>query len=379
MQADFLFGAPWIGQKEIDSVCDVLRSGWIGQGRIVEDFERRLALYLQTPQEIVCVSSGTAALFLALRLAGLKPPARVLVPALTFVATANVAIELGLEVEFADVSPGDFNMVLPENPHPDIRAVMPVHFAGRPCDIFSIEGEARRRRWTIIEDAAHALGAKYWQGGGKVGCGRNLTCFSFYATKNVTCIEGGAISLPDVKEAPELVSRLRSERLHGLDKDAWRRNEVGGWGTASLMERYGYKLNLTDVQAAVGIVQLAKLDWANFRRGEIATRYQHEMAGLPLTLPLTMAEGVWHLFVVLAESGRVRAALQEHLCRCGVPTGIHYVPVHKHPYYYRRYPGVSCPTAEDLGNRCLSLPISPAMSDCQISQVVRGVREFFHG
>lgn len=328
-----IFGSPWIDDREIEAVTEVLRSGWLSQGQKVNEFEEALRRYLGCDQ-VVAVSSCTSALFLSLRSLGLKPGDKVLVPSMTFVATANIVLEQGLDVVFADCDPDTLNIKIPDNPDQSIKAILPVHFAGRPCDMSVIEEAAKKHGWKIVEDAAHALGASYC--GSMIGCSGNSVCFSFYPNKNLTTIEGGAIALSG-KNALKLSDQFRVERMHGLSKDAWKRFGASNTGI-SLMGSFGFKMNMTDVQAAVGLVQLKKFEEIQKRRSLYFKMYKEELKGLPFKLPADNqrdCENSPHLFVIIHNDG-LRDHLRSFLASENIATGIHYIPVHKQPFYLEK-------------------------------------------
>jgi len=369
------FGQPWIDECEVQAVSKVLRSGWIGQGPVVDEFEEALKAYLDT-DHVIAVSSCTSALLLAVNSLALKPGDKVLVPTMTFVSTVNIVIELGLEVVFADCDERTFNMVVPSRPDPEIKAVIPVHFAGRPCDLDMLHSAASKYGWKIVEDAAHALGASY--DGVKVGASKNLACFSFYPNKNMTTIEGGAICFKRGQAGAALAEEFKCQRVHGLCKDAWKRFSATNV-QASLMGMFGWKFNMTDIQAAVGCCQLKKFSAIQERRQRYWDMYAENLQELPLTLPLgggCKIEHSPHLFIVLVHEG-MRDQLRRYLSDKGIATGIHYIPVHQHPFYANRYPFVSCPVAEEVGKSCLSLPLSAAMEDVDIKAVIKAIQDFF--
>lgn len=369
-----IFGSPWIDDREIRAVADVLKSGWISQGPKVIEFEEALRDYIDC-DKVVTVSSCTAALLLSLRSLGLKPGDKVLVPSMTFVATANIVLELGLDVVFADCDSNTLNIVIPDNPDPAIKAVIPVHFAGRPCDMDVVDQAAKKYGWKIVEDAAHALGASYK--GKMIGNSGNPVCFSFYPNKNLTTIEGGAIALRG-PQALKLASRFCMERLHGLSKDAWGRFSATNTGV-SLMDTLGFKMNMTDVQAAMGLVQLEKFYEIQARRQRYWKMYYEQLKNLPFKLPSLEQPGCQnspHLFVIVHEDSQ-RDALREYLASKNIGTGIHYIPVHQHPFYIQRYSNVSCPVAEYVGKNCLSLPLSAAMNEEDVNSVIAKIKEFY--
>jgi dTDP-4-amino-4,6-dideoxygalactose transaminase len=378
MRDSFLtFGRPMIGEQEIAEVVDTLRSGWIGTGPRVGRFETMLCEYIGAPN-CRCVSSCTAALILALQVLGIGAGDEVLVPAMTFVASANAVEHAGAMPVFVDCVPGtgllDFDAVEAAISQ-RTRAVMPVHLAGRPVDLDRLNRLRDRYELAVIEDAAHALGAE-WQGE-RIGRSGNLTAFSFYVTKNITTVEGGAIVTRSREQAEE-VERLA---LHGLSLGAWQRFSDAGYRHYEVV-RPGFKYNMTDVQAALGLHQLPRLDqWIDIR-AELWERYDELLAGLPLRTPPPPEAGTRHarhLYQVLLEPDAplTRDELLDALQKRNIGTGVHYRGVHLHPYYRDTY-GLrpeDFPIATEFSDRTLSLPLAPNVSQSDQDDVVSAVRE----
>lgn len=371
------FGAPVIGPAEIAEVVATLKSGWIGTGPRVGRFERQFARSVGSPYA-VAVNSCTAALHLSMLAAGVKPGDEVITSPLTFCATANVIIHCGATPVFADVSRQTMNLE-PKNIARAItkrtRAIIPVHFAGRPCEMRAILALARRHRLTVIEDAAHALGASYH--GRRIGTLSDLTCFSFYATKNITTAEGGMVTTRHRR----LADAIKIYALHGLDRDAWQRYSDRGYRHYTVRVP-GFKYNLTDLGAAIGIHQLRRLAASQRRRAEIWRRYQQAFRDLPATLPAPPEPGTrhaYHLYTLLLALERLpfsRDEFMHELHRHGIGSGVHFIPVHLHPYYrtqfgYRRG---DFPNSEWIGERTVSLPFSQHLSDEQVERIIQVVR-----
>jgi dTDP-4-amino-4,6-dideoxygalactose transaminase len=366
-----------ISDEDVEAVVDCLRSGWLTMGPRTEAFEAAFAEYIDAPHA-VAVSSGTAGLHLALLAAGVGPGDEVIVPAMTFVASANAVEHRGATPVFVDSEP-ETGLIDLDAAQAAItsrtRAIMPVHVAGRPVDLDRL-GELRDRHDVlVVEDAAHAIGAE-WHGG-RIGTHGNLTAYSFYVTKNITTVAGGAIATDDAEVAAE-VERLA---LHGLSLGAWARFSDAGFRHYEVVEP-GYKHNMTDLQAALGIHQLPRLDAWIERRTELWHRYDELLADLPLELPPAPApetRHARHLYTVLVapHAPLDRDELLDFLHRRRIGAGVHYRGVHLHPYYRDRYAidPASLPVATDISDRTLSLPLSPALDDADQDDVVAALRE----
>jgi dTDP-4-amino-4,6-dideoxygalactose transaminase len=367
-----VFGSPLIEEPEIDEVVDSLRSGWVGSGPKVARFERMLEEYTGAPH-VRCVSSCTAGLFLALKVIGVGPGDEVIVPAMTFVASANAVEQTGASTVLVDCEPvtGLIDLDAAEAAiTPRTRAMMPVHVAGRPVDMDRVNALRDRHRITIVEDAAHALGAE-WRGG-RIGTHGNLAVYSFYVTKNITTIEGGCLATED----PAIADRVERLALHGLSLGAWQRYSDAGFRHYEVVEP-GFKFNMTDVQASLGIHQLPRLDaWIEQRASGWAF-YDEALAGLPVTTPMPPDEQTRHarhLYQVLVTDDAPvgRDELLDLMMKRRIGTGVHYRGVHLHPYYRDRY-GIdpsALPVATDISNRTLSLPLSPKVTERDQRDVV---------
>jgi dTDP-4-amino-4,6-dideoxygalactose transaminase len=374
-----VFGRPVIGEAEIAEVVDSLRSGWIGTGPKVQRFERMLEEYVGVPQ-VRCVGSCTAALVLGMRVLGIGPGDEVIAPSMTFVASVNAIEHTGAKPVLVDSDPetGLIDLDAAEAAiTSNTKAIMPVHFAGRPVDMDRINGLRDRHGLRVIEDAAHAIGTE-WHGR-RIGTHGNLAAYSFYVTKNITTSEGGALATDDVEVAAE-VERLA---LHGLSLGAWQRFSDAGFKHYEV-ERPGFKFNMTDLQAAIGLHQLPRLDEWIDRRAELWETYDDLLAELPVTTPAPPAPGTRHarhLYQILVdpEAGVDRDSVLEFLTSRKIGTGVHYRAVHLHPYYRDRY-GLapeSLPVATDVSNRTLSLPLAPDLTVDDQLDVVSALRDSF--
>jgi len=360
------FCRPSIGQEEIDEVTDTLRSGWLTMGPKTKKFERALEKYLGA-EAVVAVNSCTAALHLSLVASGIK--GEVITSPYTFVSPVNTIIQAGAKPVFADIDEETFNIDperVKEKITDETSAIIPVHFAGQPCDMDVLMDIAEHHDLIIIEDAAHAIGAEYK--GKKIGSFGDLTCFSFYATKNMTTGEGGAITT----SSRYIADKLELLRLHGMDRDAWKRYDLDRKWYYDV-HSCGYKYNMTDIQAALGIHQLEKLDSFIRRRREIAHHYTEELKGVVQT-PIEKRDHTYHLYPILVEN---RDKLITKLAKDGISCSVHFVPVHLFSWYKRTfgYRTGDFPNAESVYNKEVSLPIYPRMTDKQVDFVISKVRE----
>lgn len=375
---DFLpFSPPFIGQEEIDEVVDTLRSDWITTGPKTKTFEKVFSDYVGAPGGTsLMLNSCTAGLHIALAALGIGPGDEVIVPSLTFAATANVVEHLGAKPVFADVEP-DTLCLDPDSAATAItsatKVVMPVHYAGHPADLDAIDTLARRHGLHVVEDAAHAAPTRYR--GTRIGSRDNFAAFSFYATKNLTTAEGGALTA-----APELLDEARILGLHGMSRDAWKRfDRDGSWAYDIVAP--GYKYNMTDIQASLGIHQLAKLDGFHRRRQEVARRYTAAFAAIDALEPPTERDDVessWHLYVLRLRSGHLsigRDAFIEALTARNIGTSVHYRPLHMMSFYAERYrlATEAFPVARDAFERMLSLPLHPRLTDEDVDDVIAAI------
>jgi dTDP-4-amino-4,6-dideoxygalactose transaminase len=382
MRESFLiFGSPLIGENEIAEVVDSLRSGWVGTGPKVQRFETMVAEYVGAAH-CRCLSSCTAALILGLQVLGIGPGDEVLVPAMTFVASANAVEHAGATPVLVDSVPATGLIDLAQAEAaitPRTRAIMPVHLAGRPVDMGQLNRLRDERGIDVIEDAAHAIGAE-WRGR-RIGAFGNLAAFSFYVTKNISTIEGGALVTENEAAAVE-VERLA---LHGLSLGAWQRFSDAGFRHYEVV-RPGFKYNMTDVQASLGLHQLPELDGWVERRAELWNRYDELLAGLPLETPPPPepeTRHARHLYQVLVgpQAPLTRDALLDGLAAHRIGTGVHYRGVHLHPFYRDRY-GLKpqdFPVATEISERTVSLPLSPKVSDADQDDVVAALTDLLGG
>jgi dTDP-4-amino-4,6-dideoxygalactose transaminase len=378
MRESFLiFGSPVVGEEEIAEVVDSLRSGWVGTGPKVQRFEAMLAEYLGGPL-CRCMSSCTAALFLAMRALGIGAGDEVIVPAMTFVASANAVEHTGATPVLVDSEPttGLLDLEAVEAAiTPRTRAVMVVHLAGRPLDMDRVNAIRDRYGLLVVEDAAHALGAE-WRGR-RIGALGNVTAFSFYVTKNVTTIEGGALATDSAEIAAE-VERLA---LHGLSLGAWQRFSDQGFRHYEVVNP-GFKFNMTDVQASLGLHQLPRLDGWIDRRAELWARYDGLLAGLPVSTPPPpepRTRHARHLYQVrlAPDAALSRDELLDELTARKIGTGVHYRGVHLHPFYRDTYDlrPEHFPVATDISETTLSLPLSPKVTESDQDDVVDALTE----
>lgn len=374
------FSLPDIGEEEIAEVLDTLRSGWITTGPKARRFEAEFADYLDTGLQALAVSSATAGLHLALEAAGVGPGDEVIVPTMTFTATAEVVRYLGAHPVLVDIDPGTLNIDIEAmraalSPH--TRAVMPVHFAGLPCDMDPIIALAHAHGVAVIEDAAHAFPARY--GGRLIGSlDSDATVFSFYANKTMTTGEGGML----VTRHPSIAARARVMRLHGIRNDAFDRyvSKVPAWFYEVVAP--GYKYNMSDVAASIGIQQLHKIDAFLRRRTELAWTYHEALADLPLTLPPAAPAGdthAWHLYPVRLQAHAAidRDELIRKLYERGIGASVHFIPLHRHPYWHDTY-GLDdgrFPHADQAYRAILSLPLYTRMQEADQRRVIEALAE----
>jgi perosamine synthetase len=375
------FYRPDIGEEEIAAVVETLRSGWITVGPRTQQFEQEFASYIGAPNA-VAVSSCTAALHLALDALDLQAGDEVITSTLTFTATGATIIHAGARPVLVDCTRDTLNIdpeAVIRKITPRTRAIVPVHFAGQPAPMGELKEIAAAHHLRIVEDAAHALPASYR--GQRVGTIGDITAFSFYATKNLCTGEGGMLTTADAS----LAERLRTRRLHGMSRDAWRRySNEGSW-------RYdvsypGFKYNMTDTAAAMGLVQLRRLPELHRRRQEIAALYDEALAGAPeLEVPVTRPdiEHGWHLYVVRMQPERLRITRDqviEALKAAGIGSQVHFIPLHLHSYYRDAfgYRPEDLPVASQAAETILSLPFFTLMSDDQVRYVAATLRRILH-
>lgn len=376
------FFRPCLGDDEINEVVDCLRKGWLTTGPKTAAFEKAFADYLGGGVEAVAVNSATAGLHLALEAIGIGPGDEVIVPDYTFTATAEVVRYLGADPVFVDVDWDTMNMT-PAAAAAAItgrtKAIMPVHFAGLPCDVSAFVELGKTRGVHIVEDSAHALPGRV--GGALVGRHNTAaTVFSFYANKTITTGEGGMLVTAD----PKIAARARTMRLHGFDRDAFSRFSGGSWRYDIVAP--GYKYNMTDIAAALGLHQLKKADAFQKARSDLVARYKQALSDLPVDFQSDAAAGdlhAWHLFIIRLRPDCTvdRDTAFELLKARGVSCSVHYVPLHAFTYWRERY-GLEAqhfPAADRAGRTALSLPLFVGMSDAEFDHVVASVRAVLAG
>ena len=379
-QEPFLvFGAPQIGEEEIAEVEACLRSGWLGTGPRVAQFERDFAAYQQVqPAQVAAVNSCTAALHVSMVAAGIEAGSEVITTPLTFCATVNSILHAGLTPVLADVDP------LTQNIDPDAieavitsrtRAIVPVHFAGRPCDMDRIMAIANKHDLMVIEDCAHAIETEYH--GRKAGTFGDFGCFSFYVTKNVVTGEGGMV----VGRSEEQIARAKMLALHGMSKDAWHRFSDSGYKHYQVVE-CGFKYNMMDMQAAIGIHQLARVERNWKRREAIWNNYNENLRDLPIALPAapdSNTRHAYHLYTIMIDErrcGLARDAFLDAMNSQRIGTGVHYLSIAEHPYYQQRFGWrpEQWPHAMRAGRQTVSLPLSPKLTESDVERVIGAAR-----
>lgn len=373
-----IFGAPNIGEEEIAEVDSVLRSGWLGTGPRVAQFEHDFAAYKGVaPFQAAAVNSCTAALHVSMVAARLDPGAEVITTPMTFCATVNAIIHAGLKPVLADIDPVT-QCIDPQAIEaaitPRTQAVLPVHFAGRPCDMDRIMAIAEKHNLLVIEDCAHAIETEFK--GQKAGTFGDFGCFSFYVTKNIVTGEGGMILARDEKH----ISRAKVLALHGMSKDAWHRFSDKGYRHYQVVEA-GFKYNMMDLQAAIGIHQLRSVESNWLRRGEIWARYSDALAGLPIRLPAAEAPDqrhAYHLYTIGIDEdscGTSRDSFIDRMNDRMIGTGVHYLSIPEHPFYQLRFgwKPEQWPASMTTGRTTVSLPLSPKMSDRDVERVIDAV------
>ena len=362
---------PSITEEEIQAVTEVLKSGWLGLGPKTSAFEEKFAEYVGT-DFAVGLNSGTAALHLALNVLGITKGDEVLVPTITFVSTAHAVVYNGAKPVFADVREDTLCIDIDDVKKKitkRTKAIIPVHYGGHPCQMSELSKIAEESGIAIVEDAAHACGAEYK--GKKIGSLSELTCFSFHAVKNLTCGEGGMLTTPN----KAYNTKLRELRWLGISKDTWgRTEEKTTYAWQYRVSELGFKCNMHDISAAIGLVQLKRLEELNQKRREIAEKYNEGFRDLNwLTTPVEKfyARISWHILHIKLYR---RDELISHLKKNDIAPGVHYYPNHLHPYYENQ--GIHLPTAERVWKKILSLPLYPDMKDDEVNKVIETVRNF---
>jgi len=373
-----VFGAPVIGRDEIDEVIETLQSGWLGTGPRVARFEADFSGY-KGAKNAAALNSCTAALHLSVLAAGLHPGDEVITTPMTFCATVNAIIHAGATPVLADIDPRTMNLdpaQVEARITPRTRAILPVHFAGRPCDMDSLMQLARMHDLKVIEDCAHAIETEYH--GQKAGLIGDFGCFSFYVTKNLATGEGGMV----LARREEDIARIKILGLHGMSKDAWKRFSDDGYKHYQVVE-CGFKYNMMDIQAALGIHQLRRVETGWKRRQTVWARYLEAFADLPITLPAPPepeTRHAYHLFTVLIDRERTGITRDQFLTAMNavqIGVGVHYQSITQHPYYRQTFGWrpEEYPNASRVGQQTVSLPLSAGLSDADVDRIVSAVRE----
>lgn len=374
-----LFGAPQIEDDEIDEVVASLRARWIGTGPKVARFEQDFAAYKDVAvEQVAAVNSCTAALHCSLVAAGLGPGDQVLTTAMTFAATVNAIIHTGATPVLVDIDPNSLNLDIDRLEQcitPNTRAVIPVHFAGRPCEMGRLMSLAEEHDIAVIEDCAHAIETE-WQGK-KAGTFGDFGCFSFYATKNVVTGEGGMV----IARSAESIERIKVLALHGMSQDAWKRFGDSGYRHYDVVEA-GFKYNMMDLQAALGIHQLRRVEANWLRRQAIWQRYQDAFASLAAGRPADPTAEMrhaYHLYTLRIDERRCgisRDDFMNRMTEAGIGVGVHYRCLAEQPYYRERFGWCSedYPAATSFGEQTASLPLGPALSESDVDRIVTSVK-----
>ena len=371
------FHKPSIHKEEIDAVTSTLKSGWLSSGPKVKEFEQSVSEYLNVPY-CIALNSGTAALHLALKAIGLKPNDEVIIPTNTFTATAEVITYFGAKPVLVDCRKDTLNLdekQLEAMITKKTKAIMPVHFGGYPCDMDVIQNICSNYKLNLIDDAAHAFGSKY--NSNFIGNTADITCFSFYATKNITTGEGGMA----VTSNHEYAETIRKLSLHGISTDAWNRySNAGSWFYE--VTDAGYKYNMSDILASIGCVQIKKAETFLDKRTEIAKIYTKELKDLDaIFLPKssTHIKHSWHLFVIMLNTNKLtinRNHFIEELKNLNIGSSVHFIPMHRHKYYQNtfNYKSVDFPNSEWVYQRTISLPIYPEMTKTDTYDVINAIK-----
>jgi UDP-4-amino-4-deoxy-L-arabinose-oxoglutarate aminotransferase len=376
MDLPFLpFSRPSITDAEVAAVTESLRSGWITTGPKAQALEEQFAA-LVGAKHAVALASATAGMHLVLLALGIGPGDEVITPSMTWVSTANMICLLGATPVFVDVD-RDTLMVTAEGVEaaitPRTKAIVPVHYAGAPCDLPALRAVAQRHGVALVEDAAHAVGTTC--AGCPIGAS-GTAIFSFHAIKNLTSAEGGMVVTDDAAFA----DRIRRLKFHGLAADAFDRETMGRKPQAQVIEP-GFKYNLSDLHAALGLAQLHRITEINAARRRLAQRYLDKLAGspvLPLRVPADPSVHAWHLFVLRIDPERCgldREAFMEALKQRGIGTGIHFLATHLHPYYRKRWGNASLPATEWNSARICSIPLFPDMTDADVDRVLAAIAD----
>jgi dTDP-4-amino-4,6-dideoxygalactose transaminase len=371
------FSPPFVGEEEINEVIDTLRSDWITTGPKVERFEEEFSHFTGAPA-VLAVSSATEAMLVGLAALNIGRGDEVITTPMTFCSTVHVIEHLGARPALVDVEPDTLNInheLVASAVTPRTRAVMPVHLYGHPCEMNAIMEIARKHDLFVLEDAAHALPARYH--GRMIGTIGTLTAFSFYATKNLTTAEGGMLT-----GDADLIEQARRWSLHGMSRDAYKRyNAAGSWFYEVVLP--GFKCNMTDIQASIGLHQLRKLPAFQARRREVVRAYNEafrDFSELEIPIERPGVESAWHLYVLRLNLDRLtidRASFIEQLRARNVGASVHFIPIHLHPYYRDKYgfKPDDFPVAYENYKRIVSLPLHPRLTDHDVATVIGAVTD----
>jgi len=373
-----VFGAPSIEEPEIDEVLASMRSGWLGTGPKVAIFEHAFKAY-KSAEFAAAVNSCTAALHLSLLSLELDPGDEVITSPMTFCATINAIIHSGATPVLADVESDTMNIdpkEIESKITPRTKAILPIHFAGRPCNMDAITDIAQRRGLKIVEDCAHAIESEYK--GKKIGTFGEFGCFSFYVTKNIVTGEGGMVLAKNEQD----INRIKMLALHGMTKDAWKRFADEGY-KHYLVTEAGYKYNMMDMQAAIGIHQLKRIEPYWHKRREIWQKYNDAFADLPVTIPAPLEPNTrhaYHLYTIMVEeesAGICRDRFIDAITDMKIGIGVHYLSIPEHPYYHKRFgwKKEDYPNSYKIGRKTVSLPLSASLSEEDTSDVITAVKE----
>lgn len=383
MRKEFLvFGSPLIEQPEIDEVVDSLKSGWLGTGPKVKKFEEDFGKY-KGVKHALALNSCTAALHLAMRAIGIRSGDEVIVPTMTFAATANAVIHAGGKPILVDCGRDTMNLDpkdLEKKITPRTKAVIPVHFAGRPCNMEAIMAIAKKHNLKVIEDCAHAIETEYR--GKKAGTFGDIGCFSFYVTKNIVTGEGGMA----ITNNEDYANQIKVLALHGMTKDAWKRFSDEGYKHYQVVDS-GHKYNMMDIQAAIGIHQLRRIDDYWRRRQAIWHIYNEALRDLPVFLPAEPEENTrhaYHLYTLLLDLDKLKISRDQFLdemTKRNLGVGVHYIALHLHPFYQKEfgYQEGDFPNAEWVSERTVSLPLSPKLTNADVNDVIAAVKDILVG
>jgi dTDP-4-amino-4,6-dideoxygalactose transaminase len=369
------FSLPLISDEEIQEVVSALKSGWLTSGPRVRQFEQEFRAAVGAPAALA-LNSCTAGLHVALKVLNIGPGDEVITTPMTFAASVNVIEHVGARPVLVDVEPDTLNLqpdAVEQAITPNTKAIIAVHYAGHPVELNALRSIAAEYNLHLIEDAAHAVGASF--DGQPIGCGDNLVAFSFYATKNLTTGEGGMLT-----GSAELLDKARIVSLHGMSREAWGRYSAGGKWAYDIVEP-GFKYNMPDIQAAIGLQQLRRFDWMQARRQKIVETYNQAFARhAAFMTPSTRSHvtNAWHLYVLRLRSTEMsigRDQFIEEMTARNIGTSVHFIPIHMHSFYRNKY-GYSpadFPVAQSAFQQMLSLPLSPSMSDQDVADVIEAV------